>query len=194
MNNKEKHIQFIKSISIVALALLVFILIVAINVKINEYKKSSYKINVNFEDNDIVKLTNKLPISDEIGKNYNGTGVDKGIEELKTFTISNPNDEKVSYEIYLTKVVNNIEDMRSGYIKLYLTDEKNNPVEGFKEKLKTYYDLPALNDKLSSRLLYSGSLVSGSSKTFILRSWVSDVYIISDEVQDFNFDIDVRIK
>ena len=195
MKQRENNGHLIKSISIVLLSLVAFILVIAIFIKIDDYKKSKYKIDVKFDDTDIVKLTNKLPVSDEIGKNYNGTGVEKGIVEYKSFTISNPNDGKVEYEIYLTRVTNKIEDMRAGYIKLYLTDEKNNPIEGFDtKKLPTFYDLTALSDKLSSRLLYSGSIVSGGSKKFILRSWVADTYVLSSEEEDFNYDIDVRIK
>ena len=185
----------IKSISIVLLSLCAFILVIAIIVKVDEYKKSKYTIDVKFDSNDIVQLTNKLPVSDEIGKSYNGTGIEKGIVEYKTFTITNSNESKVKYEIYLTKLENNIDDMRTGYIKLYLTDDKNNPLDGFEtNKLKTYYELPALSDKITSRLLYSGYLVSGSSKKFILRSWVSDTYILSSKEEDFRYDIGVRIK
>ena len=195
MKKQENNKHLIKSVSIVLLSLAVFILIFAIIIKIQDYKKSSYKIDVKFETNDIVKLTNKLPMSDEIGKEYTGTGVEKGIIEYKEFTVSNPNEGKVSYEIYLTRTENSIEDMKSGYIKLYLTDEKNKPVEGFDtKKLPTFYDLPSLSDKLSSRLLYTGTLVSGSSKKYILRTWIADTYVLSDTVEDFGFDIDVRIK
>ena len=87
------------------------------------------------------------------------------------------------------------DEIRSNYIKLYLTDDKNNPLEGFENnKIKSYADLYALNDKPGSRLVYRGNLVSGSSKKFILRSWVSDSYVLSKNEEVFNYDIDVRIK
>ena len=195
MKKNENHGYFIKSISIVLLSLIAVILIIAIFLKIDEYKRKSYKIDVRFSDNDIVYLTNKLPISDEIGKNYNGTGVEKGIADYKEFTITNPNERKVSYEIYLTKVTNKVDDIRSSYVKLYLTDENNNPVEDFgSSKMLSYYDLPSLEDKLDSRLLYRGAIVSGGSKKFKLRSWIADTYIISNTEEDFSFDIDVRLK
>lgn len=195
MKKNENHGYFIKSISIVLLSLIAIILIIAIFLKIDEYKRNSYKIDVRFADNDIVHLTNKLPISDEIGKNYNGTGIEVGIADYKEFTITNPNDRKVSYEIYLTKVANKVDDIRSSYIKLYLTDEDNNPIDGFgSSKMLSYYDLPSLEDKLDSRLLYRGAIVSGGSKKLKLRSWVADTYIISSTEEDFNFDIDVRLK
>ena len=195
MKKQDNSKHLIKSVSIVLLSFAAFILIFAIIIKVQDYEKSSYKINVKFEDGDIVKLTNKLPVSDEIGKKYTGNGVEKGIIEYKEFTVSNPNDGKASYEIYLTRVQNSIEDMRAGYIKLYLTDKDSIPIAGFDtKKLPTFYDLPSLSDKLSSRLLYTGTLVAGSSKTYILRTWVADTYVLSDDVEDFSFDIDVRIK
>ena len=58
----------------------------------------------------------------------------------------------------------------------------------------SYYDLFALNDKPGSKLLYNGTLSSGESKTFILRSWVSDTYMISSESERFGFDIEARLK
>ena len=184
-----------KSVLIVLLALVSFLIVIAIFVKVMEYKKLSYKINIKFDTTDVVHLTNKLPMSDAIGKNYSGTGVEKGIAEYKEFTITNPNDKNVQYEIYLKKQNNNKRDIGSNYIKLYLTDDKNNPVDGYeKEKVKSYNDLYSLNNQPDSKLLYSGSLKNGGSKKFILRSWVADTYILSSSEEDFNFDIDVRIK
>lgn len=195
MKKQENHSYVLKSVAIVLLSFAALGLFIAIFVKIDDYEKSKYKIDVKFSDNDIVQLTNKLPVSDDIGKNYTGSGVEKGIIEYKSFTITNPNERKVSYEIYLTKLENKIEDLRTGYIKLYLTDGKNKPVEGFEtNKISTYYELPSLSDKITSRLLYSGSLVSGGSKEFILRSWVSDTYILSNKEEDFRYDIGVRLK
>ena len=177
------------------LSLVAFLLIIAIFIKVDNYKTRSYKIDVFFKSDDIVVLTNKLPISEDIGKNYTGVGVEKGIVEYKEFTISNPNDRKVSYEIYLTKISNSTDDIRSNYIRLYLTDEENNPIEGFgTKKGKTYYDLYSFNNQPGSKLLYTGTLVSGGTKKFILRSWVDDTYVLSEKAEDFTFDIGARIK
>ena len=195
MKKQEKHNYFYKSILIVLLSLVVFLLIIAIFMKIDEYKRSFYKINSEFKTNNIVTLSNKLPMSDTIAKNYSGTGVEEGIIEYKEFTITNPNDKKIEYEIRLTKISSDIKDIRSNYIKLYLTDENNKPIKGFdKNKVVSYYDLYSFENKPGSKILYSGSLVSGETKKFILRSWVADTYVLSNEKEGFSFDIDVKIK
>lgn len=195
MKKQENNSRFLKSISIVLLSLVAFLLIIALYIKIDDYKTSSYKVDVQFQTNDLVQLTNKLPISDSIGKNYNGTGIEEGIAEYKEFTVTNPNERKVKYEVYLTKVNSSSNDIRSNYIKLYLTDDNDNPLEGFEtKKIKTYYDLYVFNNKPGSKLLYTGTLVAGSSTKLRLRSWVADTYILSTEEEKFSFDIDVRIK
>lgn len=190
---KNKH--GFKSFLIAFLSLCTILLIILIFAKLVDYKKSSYKLDVKFLDNSIVKLTNDLPISDEIGKNYTGKGIESGIAEYKNFTISNNNDGKVEYEIYLTKSNGKTKNIRSNYIKVYLTDKNNNPLKGFDTKgIKSYYDLSSLDNKIGSKLLYRGYLNSGESDDFILRSWVADTYILSSEEEVFNYSIDVRIK
>jgi len=192
---KQENNHLIKTISIILLSIIAVLIIIAIFVKIDEYKRSFYKIGVRYKTNDVVKLNNKLPISDAIGKSYSGTGIETGIAEYKEFTVSNPNEKKIKYEVYLTKFTTNVKDIRSNYIKLYLTDDKDNPLEGFnKKKVVSYYDLYSLSNKPGSRLLYSGSLKSGESKTFILRSWVADTYVLSSDEEGFSFNINARIK
>lgn len=189
----ENHV--LKTVSIVFLSLLALFLIIAIVLTIKNYNKRFYKLDIDYENNSVVDLTNKLPMSDEIGKNYNGVGVEKGIAEYKKITITNKNKAKVNYEIYLTKIHKEEKDIRSNYIKLYLTDEKNNPIKGFnKKQVISYYDLLSLNDKPGSKLLYSGSLANDESDTFILRSWVADTYLLSSEEESFEFNIDIRMK
>lgn len=187
--------KYIKTIAIIFLSLLVIFFIIKIVATMDDHKRRSYKLDIKFEKNSIVSLSNKLPISDEIGKNYDGTGMERAIAGYSEFTVSNINNDKVNYEIYLTKIHNNVNDIRSNYIKLYLTDENNNPIEGFDKKQQlSYYDLFALNDKPGSKLLFKDSLNALESKKFILRSWVSDTYILSNVTEDFDFEVYARLK
>lgn len=192
---KFNNNNVLKTIFIVFLSLLALFLVFAIFITIDKYNKKSYKLDVKFKNNSVVELTNKLPMADAIGKNYKGNGVEKGIVEYKEFTISNKNARKVKYEIFLTKIHRKNKDIRSNYIKLYLTDEYNKPVKGFTtNQVKSYYDLFALNDKPGSKLMYNGTLVSGESKKFVLRSWVADTYVLSNGEEEFNYEIEVRLK
>lgn len=195
MKKKKISKGFFQSILIVLFSLVALFLILAIYQKTEEYRKLSYSVDVKFESNDVVVLNNKLPVSDELGKNYMGSGMEKGIAEYKEFVISNGNDKKITYEVYLTKISTKKKNIRSNYIKLYLTDENNSPVKGFEgPALKSYSDLYALSDKPGSKLLYRDTLDKGDSKKFTLRSWVADTYVISNKEEVFNYDIDVRIK
>ena len=192
---KRNKKEFLQSILIVLLSLMVFVLIIAGYIKIDEYKRSFYRLNTKFDTSDIITVSNKLPLSSEVGRNYTGSGMEKDIEGYAVFSINNPNEKKVNYEIYITKKENQVNSIKSNYISLYLTDWDNNPYDGFdKNETVAYSDLYTLTDKPGSRLLYKGSLVSGGTKNFILRSWVSDNYVISDEEAMFSYDIDVRIK
>ena len=195
MKKHENDNRFFKAILIVVLSLVTFLLVGAIIIIIDRYKTGSYKIDVRFNTSSVVQLTNKLPISDSIGKNYMGSGIEKGIAEYIEFTVSNPNKKKVKYEVYLTRDNNISNSIRSNYIKLYLTDSKDNPLDGFKTKrIKSYYDLYVFNNKPGSKLLYTGTLGAGKNKHLILRSWVADTYVLSDREETFGFSVSVRIK
>ena len=47
------------------------------------------------------------------------------IEGYSTFTIKNPNEEKITYEIYLTERFSEKNVINPNYIKLYLTDNSD---------------------------------------------------------------------
>ena len=192
---KKLDRQFFQSILIVLICIIIFIIIIAGYLKIDEYRKLSYKVNTEFSSNDIIELNNNFPLSDEIGKSYSGTGMEKGLVGYSEFVVRNPNEKKVKFEIYITKMETEEDQIKSNYIKLYLTDDKNHPVDGFNTNvIKSYKDLYALKDKPGSKLVYRDTLVAGGSKKFILRSWVSDTYAISKQLKKFKYDIDVRIK
>ena len=195
MKKKKISKGFFQSVLIVLFSLLALFLILAIYQKTEEYRKLSYSVDAKFETTDVVNLDNKLPISDELGKKYMGSGMEKGIAEYKEFVISNGNEKKITYEIYLTKISKKNKSIRSNYIKVYLTDENDSPIKGFEgNSIKSYYDLYTLKDKPGSKLLYRDTLEKGDSKKFVLRSWVADTYVISNKEEVFDYDIDVRIK
>ena len=148
-------------------------------------------LSVRFDTTDI----NHLPVSDVIGKSFNGRGTEDGIQGYVEFSITNTGSQKTKYEIFSTKQVVSADEIKDNYLKFYLTDDKNVPVRGFERHLiPTYNDFPCLSDKPSSKLLYEGVLAGGASDHFILRIWVSDSYTISSILEEFKVDIDVRVK
>ena len=162
----------------------------------NKYKNTenkTYNLGVKFSDNRNVYLENTLPITDKIGKELDVVSSTKSIQGFKEFSIENNYDKKINYQIYL-KVKNSCENMiDEDFIKLYLTDTSNNPLNGFENnKLPTYSSISSLNDKPDSKLLYTGSINKNSISKFRLRVWVSDLYSVNRDKECFSFDIYVR--
>lgn len=171
----------------------VFVLFVFSFVIVNLFtgSTSDKKISARFKSDKVIKLTNKLPITDELGRSIDeNTDIKSYIE----FSILNPNDRDVDFEIYLTKE-NTAHDIVDNYIKFYLTDDNDNAVKGFeKNKLPSYKDLVVLNDKPGSKLLYKGTISKNDKNNYRLRVWVSDSYALSDDLEEFIAKVDVRMK
>ena len=180
--------------------LIIILVFITLTIVFYAYYREHYKIvagnlEVNFEKSDIIEINNKLPLSDTLGKSYNGTGMEEGIAGYSSFSITNPNDFRVKYEIYITRQNVSSKDISGKYVVFYLTDEDDKPLVGFsKNKLPVYNDFKGLDDKPISRLIYSGKLDALSTQNVKLRTWVSDAYALINEEEAFSFDIDVRIK
>lgn len=173
-----------------------FVVFMGFGFLFDKYKSSenkTYNLGVKFSDNRNVYLENTLPVTDKIGKELDGVSSSKSIQGFKEFSIENNYDKKIDYQIYL-KVKNSCENMiDEEYIKLYLTDNSNNPLSGFENnKLPTYSSISSLNDKPDSKLLYTGSINKNSISKFRLRVWVSDLYSINRDKECFSFDIYVK--
>lgn len=150
------------------------------------------KLEVNYKNDNHVLLKNTLPVSDQIGKNYTGDGVEKNLQEYKEFEILNNNDSKINYVIYIKMNKVNTKTIKNNYVKLYLTDEYNHPFEGFDEnKVPALSDLLVASDKPDMLVLYKGTLVKGAKQKFKFRVWLSDSYDITtiEAISDFNIEI-----
>ena len=100
----------------------------------------------------------------------------------------------VNYEIYIIKEYNKSE-IKGDYIIYYLSDDSNYLLKGYDSNiLPSYKSLLSLSDKPYAKLLYSGSLSSEEKKNFILKTWVSDSYTISDNLEKFRVNVNIRVK
>lgn len=150
---------------------------------------------IDFNPSNVVLISNKLPISDILGKDIIKEDDVDNIHEYILFSLKNTNDFSVEYEIYLTKKELQTNWLNDNYVKFYLTDDKDIPYEGFKKnKVPSYADFSYLSDKPNSKLLYRGVLRRKESSKFKLRAWLSDSYVIANYVENFGVDINVRIK
>ena len=152
----------------------------------------SSSLFIQFYNDDILEVTNKLPLSDELGKNDECDESSDFIDCIN-FTIKNISSRNVNYEIYITKEYTKSE-IRGDYIIYYLNDGSNS-LKGFDTNiLPSYKSLLSLSDKSYSKLLYSGNISSEEKKSFILKTWVSDSYTISDNLEKFRVNVNVRVK
>lgn len=139
---------------------------------LNDYlklnKKTSNYISFNYAGGDINSLyeVNSPKIySDFKGKRF--------VNEYYDFEINVPKEQndsiKVNYDILLKDLGSDLEDK---FIKVYLTDSNNTPLEGFNNTVPVYSAF--LNDS-DGKIIYSG-ILDDDNKKFRLRIWISDIY------------------
>ena len=164
------------------------------NHKIKESKLKSGMI-VTFNASQHISIKNILPMSDELGVRLNNKSVERGGYGFIKFSVKNKNNKKSKYKIYIMKTDSDSYEIDDKYIRFYLTDGDNNTIDGYDpENINSYTDLIALSSKPLGRLIYNGELESEEEKTFILRAWLSDEYMLKDEEEFFDFDIFVESK
>jgi len=187
---------------IVFVLTVIFILFILITSGIFLFRSVSSKegisnddLIVHFKDDSHVVLNNKLPISDKLGKDMDGTEIEDGIYGFIEFSVQNSTSKSGSYQIYVTKD-NESENMISEkYIKLYLTDENDEALGEFSgNKIPTFDSLLVPKEQLDSKLLYRDDISEREKKTYRLHVWLSDSYAVSSNSENFIFDIKVKSK
>ena len=191
---KKNKKQVVLALLIVLCVFLVSILFVFFYFNRGKSEDKNQLVSTSFKESQTIILKNTLPISDELGRNIDGVGTEEGIQGYVVMSIQNNTDKDVNYDIYITK--KEIEkEIKENYIKLYLTDEADNPLEGYEQNsVPTYNDMFSLVDFPAARLLYNGSLKGRENRKVVLRAWLSDSYAVSNEEKSFTFDVNVRAK
>lgn len=136
-------------------------------------------------------IKSNLTVSDDFGKKIKE---DNGSYVYYEFEVENSSKFDRNYQLYLTKGSENLEnEINDNYVKFYLTDYNNNPLGIFDNNIvPTFKELKYIEDKPSSKLLYSDKIKKHGKMKFILRVWLADNYVISDENKSFSFYLDVR--
>ena len=156
-------------------------------------KNKKYVLDTSFKISKNVYLENTLPISNELGKQYDGSNIEDKIHGYNEFTIENNYSKNITYEVYLKENNKCEKVIDKSYVIFYLTNSKDESLDGFKEnKLPSFASLSVLSDKPNAKLLYSGTIKNQSKEKFKLRVWVSDLYSINKDKECFSFDIYVR--
>ena len=190
----KRNIKYIIKIAIIIAVLFAVSVGLALIIK---NASNSKQVPVKDEDISFVAETNSIMIkgivsvSDDFGKNISERN--NGAFGYLKFDVINRTKYDRSYQIFITKKDSEKKEINGGYITFYLTDLMDQPMSGYQvNKLPTYNDLRYPSDKPDSRVLYSGLVKGNDRKQFILRVWIDETYVVSNEDVDFSFDISAR--
>lgn len=153
---------------------------------------TEYTVDVNFSGNDTIKLKNILAITDDLGKKLTGNGTKDGVQGFLEITLSNASQNNLNYEIYLQKN-KSANEIDNNYIKVYLTDENDNPLKGFDQNvIPSYKSLKVETKAPMNKILYCGKIDKNEKKKIKLRMWLSDSSPIDKNEQDFSVKVGVK--
>lgn len=151
-------------------------------------------LHIDYKGKNRIVLKNIVPVGDKLGKTFDGKGTEDGVQGFLDFSIENTSNKEVYFEIFLTKKEFKGKMISEKFVKCFLTDTQDNVLNGFdSNSVPVYNSLLVLNDKPDSRLLLKNKLAAGEKKSFRLRNWLSDTYVISKESEQFIFDVSVRV-
>lgn len=130
------------------------------------------------EGNSHVRLTNTMPVSDEVGKKMNGNNeyfdfdISIGFEKVKKM-------KSITYEISLVPDLNN--DVSSDMIRVYL-EENNQALVVNGNEVNSFSSLTDSMIRNNAKLLLKKTVTSATVNSYRFRMWLSDKYKV-DAVQ-----------
>lgn len=190
MKNTIKKYAGVLVVCVVAIVIIIFLISLFSG---KEYSEDSITLNYLSNSKELV-VSNSLPMTDEVGKNISVSNYSSGITSYVEFEVKSNVDDKIKYEIYLTKEDLELE-VPVKFVKVYLTDSDDVALKYFDEsQVPTFYDLRLADTNPSGKLLYSGTLKKMESKKFVLRMWVADTYGLTQEKISFSAKLNVKIK
>lgn len=170
---------------VIILIIVIVLAIVAFLIFRNSYEKYDDSVNLNYvsleNKKSSVSITSPLSLNDETGRNItsNKNGVNIYYKIKLKSKINKTSNYKILFES--DEVTNTI---GSNYIKVLLSDKNDKIIKFYdRDSYLTLDSLPLFKDKI---VLYTGKLKANDSDEFILRMWISDFYVITNEEQHFS--------
>lgn len=158
--------------------------------KENSLKTGNLSFSYSEVNNSYILLENALPISDKQGKELNG---DRNVFDFN-ISASYDSSTRIKYDIFTEPVGNNT--LPEEYVKVYLTDQSNIPIDGYNRDIVPTYDSLKnydYNGKTNGKLLYSSYMTSSNStKKYRLRIWVASDFADGTNQYDFSFKVNVK--
>lgn len=177
-----------------ALLFLVFIFLFFIVINCIPFLLKNKDLGINLFGDDEVFLQTILPITDISAKEIDTKKIQNGIIGYAEFSIEleGNSSKPVPFEICLTDISgDNV--LKYDYIKVYLTDENGVPYKQFDSNIvPSYKDIGVSLKQPDKRVLLSSTINSSEVKTFKLRVWVADTYVLGDEIKEFRGKISVK--
>ena len=135
----------------------------------------SGEISINYSDNvNYLSVPDAYPVSDEVGKIY---------PYYSDFTINSVTDKHpIKYEIQIIPNSNNTIDTK--YIKVYLTDQDDNPIT----QPMFYDDLKQATYNTTGKIVDTGFFTTSDTQDFRLRVWIDESYD-KNLIETFGFNI-----
>lgn len=188
MSNINK--KFIIALTVVVVLIIFIILCIKPE---KEYDSSVLEVNF-LTDNKELIISNSLPMTDEVGVFIDSSNSIDGTTSYVEFEVKSNIEDKVKYELYLTKDTHELE-VPVKFVKVYLTDYNDNKLKYFDgASVPTFYDLRLASTNVGGKLIYSGYLKNKGSQKFKLRMWVADTYELTAEEIKFSTELNVGIK
>ena len=152
MNLKSKRANKLVLISITLIV--VFFVLIYSNYRKNNNPSIPDKdqLFIKYDDVDIIEIENKLPVADALGKKFNGEGTEDGVQGYLELSVKNITNKKVKYEVLGTKLPTDNMQISDNYIKIYLTNEDNSPLNGF--DLNAIYSSHEIRDQIKALKKY----------------------------------------
>ena len=152
-------------------------------------KKSTSKIELISDGCDEITVNDNFPMTDEVGRTFT-SNKESRVQAFCKFEVKS--NESTKYSLYLSDLDYD-NSIHSNFIKVYLTDELENPVQGFDTiSVPTFYNLRSSSFNPTDRVLFEGKLKSEESKKYILRVWVGDAYAVGTNVNTFSMKLHVE--
>ena len=175
--------------SIILIIIIVFLIMMFLIFK-NSYAKYDDSTNLNYvsleNKTNKVSITSPLSLNDEVGRQI--TSNKNGVNIYYKIKLKSKVNKTANYKILFDAdgVTNTI---GNNYIKVLLSDKKDKIIKFYdRDSYVTLNSLPLFNDKM---VLYVDKLKANQNEEFILRMWVSDFYVITDEEQHFSGKVEI---
>lgn len=147
------------------------------------------------EESNGIDLVNAIPIDDTVGMKLTNSNKAQGINQgYFEFSIQASGSVKQSlkYQIYAT--LQDDSDMDPNYIKVYLTDDNDQPYTNYISSIPVFAALDDYDGTSDEKVLYKGTIAPTENATqrFRLRLWVAKDF--EDGSTSKTFKIKVNVK